>query len=82
MDNSETLRKFIAMTDDELRELVYKIGSASGIDPKKLAAAGGDPARMRRFLSSLSGEDITNIVNSVGADRCEDIYRKIKGGER
>ena len=80
MDNSETLRKFVSMSDDELRELVYKIGTASGIDPKKLAVTGADPARMRRFLSSLSGDDITQIINSVGADRCEEIYRKIKDG--
>ncbi|MBO4217754.1 MAG: hypothetical protein J5940_07395 [Clostridia bacterium] len=80
MDNSETLRKFVSMSDDELRELVYKIGTASGINPEKLAVAGADPARMRRFLSSLSGDDITQIINSVGADRCEEIYRKIKDG--
>ncbi len=80
MDNSETLKKFVALSDDELRELVYKIGTASGIDPKKLAVAGGDPDRMRRFLSSLSGEDITQIINSIGTDRCEEIYRRIKNG--
>ena len=80
MDNSEALRKFVEMSDDEIRELVYKIGTASGIDPKKLAVAESDPARMRRFISSLSGDDITRFINSVGADRCEDIYRKIKGG--
>ena len=80
MDTNETIRKFVNMSDDELRELVYKIGTASGIDPQKLAVAGGDPARMRRFISSLSGDDVTRVINSIGQDRCEEIYRKIKDG--
>ena len=78
METNDALNKFVSLSDEELRELVYKIGTASGIDPKKLAVAGNDPQRMRRFITSLSGEDITKLINSVGADRCEEIYRRIK----
>ena len=60
--NRENLDKLLSLNDRQLKMMVQKIASQSGIDPKMLNIDTSSIESIRGVLSSASDEDLSRIA--------------------
>ena len=79
--NQETLNALLALNDEELQQKFRAIAAAIGINERIAAANTG---RFRSMLASSTPEDLNRMVNSLGAQKADNVMRAIdnQNGER
>ena len=80
MKNHESLKSKLENTDDEkLKQMLYALATASGMNIEKKNALLSDIPRLRRLLTDTSDEQISQIIASLGGESLTEILRKLNG---
>ncbi len=66
------------LSDKELSSLIFDITKVLGADPKRAANLAGDPAKVKKMLSSMSNQEIEALINRAGKEKSQQIYETLE----
>lgn len=78
--NQKMLDSLLSLNDEELKNKVRLIASAIGFDEKIAASQTADISKIRTMLKRAGPDDINRLIQNVGRDRAEIIFKKLNGG--
>ena len=78
--NQEMLDSLLALSDEELRGKLLLIAGAIGFDGRIAAAQTANVPKIRTMLKNAGAEDVSRLINSMGAERA-DLILKTLGGD-
>jgi hypothetical protein len=73
--NRDSLKKLLALGDEELAEIVREIAAESGVDTTSLVLGKSELAKLRAVLSLASDEDIARMIAGLGGGKNERKHR-------
>lgn len=69
--NRDSLKKLLALGDEELAEIVREIAAESGVDTTSLVLGKSELAKLRAVLALASDEDISRMIAGLGGGKNE-----------
>ena len=78
--NQKMLDSLLCLSDEELKNKVRLIASAIGFDEKIAASQTADISKIRTMLKRAGPDDINRLIQNVGRDRAEIIFKTLNGG--
>ena len=69
--NRDSLKKLLALCDEELAEIVREIAAESGVDTTSLVLGKSELAKLRAVLALASDEDIARMIAGLGGGKNE-----------
>lgn len=78
--NQKMLDSLLSLSDEELKNKVRLIASAIGFDEKIAASQTADISKIRTMLKRAGPDDINRLIENVGRDRAEIIFKTLNGG--
>ncbi len=78
--NQKMLDSLLSLSDEELKNKVRLIASAIGFDEKIAASQTADISKIRTMLKRAGPDDINRLIQNVGRDRAEIIFKTLNGG--
>ena len=76
IDNSK-IQKVLALSDAELRQKITEAALAAGADKYKVTYALSDMSKLRNMISSLTPEQASALLASLGPAASAEITRRI-----
>lgn len=73
--NRDSLKKLLALGDEELAEIVREIAAESGVDTTSLVLGKSELAKLRAVLALASDEDIARMIAGLGGGKNERQHR-------
>lgn len=67
--NRDSLKKVLALGDEELAQIVREIAAESGVDTSSIVLGKLELAKLRAVLSIASDEDISRMIAGLGGGR-------------
>lgn len=67
--NRDSLKKVLALGDEELAQIVREIAAESGVDTSSIVLGKPELAKLRAVLSLASDEDISRMIAGLGGGR-------------
>lgn len=64
--NKESLSKLLALSDDEMINMLKEIAKESGINTENIKIGKSDIFKIRAFLSIASEDDIIRLLSNFG----------------
>ena len=64
--NKESLSKLLALSDDEMINMLKEIAKESGINADNIRIGKSDIFKIRAFLTMASEEDIVRLLSNFG----------------
>lgn len=78
--NQKMLDSLLSLSDEELKNKVRLIASAIGFDEKIAASQTADISKIRTMLKRAGPDNINRLIQNVGRDRAEIIFKTLNGG--
>ena len=67
--DKQSLKKLLALSDEELINVLRDIAKEAGVDEKNLSIGKSDVIKIRAFLSMASEDDIARLLTQFGGKK-------------
>lgn len=65
----DSLKKLLALGDEELAQILREIAAESGIDTSSITLGKAEISKLRTVLSLASDEDISRMIGGLGGGK-------------